>query len=136
MDKNSSTRFPASFSDRKSKACAELRRSIENLKWLGLSVITFLVCGAVAQVQQPKQVYKIEYLTATSLSAIAARTEAFRQGLRELGYVEGKNIVIEQRHAEGKLDRLPALATELVRLNVDVIGVGRPRRHESCQRSD
>ncbi len=55
-----------------------------------------------------------------------ARTEAFRQGLRELGYVEGKNIVIELRSAEGKLDRLPALAAELVRLKVDVIVTGGP----------
>ena len=58
---------------------------------------------------------------------MSARTQAFRQGLRELGYVEGKNIVIEWRRHEGKVDRLPALATELVRLKVDVIvvtGVG------------
>jgi ABC-type uncharacterized transport system substrate-binding protein len=59
-------------------------------------------------------------------TSVSARTEAFRQGLRELG-VEGKNIVIEWRRHEGKVDRLPALATELVRLKVDVIvvtGVG------------
>ena len=62
----------------------------------------------------------------TSPSAISARVEAFRQGLRELGYVEGKNIVIEWRYAEGKLDRLPALAAELVRLKVDIIVTGGP----------
>jgi putative ABC transport system substrate-binding protein len=76
----------------------------------------------VALAQQPKKVPRIGYLTASaSLSVISARTEAFRQGLHELGYVEGKNVVIEWRSAEGKLDRLPALAAELVRLKVDVI---------------
>jgi putative ABC transport system substrate-binding protein len=58
---------------------------------------------------------------------VSARTQAFHQGLREIGYVEGKNIVIEWRRHEEKVDRLPALATELVRLKVDVIvvtGVG------------
>ena len=59
-----------------------------------------------------------------SLLLAAAATEAFRQGLRERGYVEGKNIVIEYRYAEGKLDRLPALAAELVRLQVDIIVSG------------
>ena len=71
-----------------------------------------------------KKVPRIGYLAAASLSAFATRTEAFRQGLRELGYVEGKNIIIEYRYAEGKLDRLPALAAELVRLKVDVIVTG------------
>ena len=74
--------------------------------------------------QQPTKIPRIGYLGSTSVSA---RTQAFRQGLRELGYVEGKNIVIEWRRHEGKVDRLPALATELVRLKVDVIvvtGVG------------
>jgi len=74
-----------------------------------------------AQAQQPTKIPRLGYLSAASPSAIAARTEAFRQGLRELGYVEGKNIVIESRHVVEKLDRLSELATELVRLKVDVI---------------
>ena len=74
-----------------------------------------------AQAQQPAKIPRIAWLTASSLSAPSARIEAFRQGLRDLGYVEGKNIVIEWRYAEGKLDRLPALAAELVRLKVEVI---------------
>ena len=85
-----------------------------------------VVIGAVAQAQQPTKIPRIGYLVASSPSAISARIEAFRQGLRELGYVEGKNIVIEWRYAEGKLDRLPALAAELVRLKVDIIVIGGP----------
>jgi len=88
--------------------------------------VTLAVCGAVAHAQQPKKVPRVGYLAAASLSANSARTEAFRQGLRELGYVEGKNIVIEYRYAEGKLDRVPALAAELVRLKVDVIVTAGP----------
>jgi putative ABC transport system substrate-binding protein len=99
---------------------------IENLKWLGLSVIVFVLVmgGAAAKAQQPKKLPGIGFLSAPSPSAVSARTAAFRQGLRALGYVEGKNIVIEQRYAEGKLDRLPVLAAELVRLKVDVIVTG------------
>ena len=74
-----------------------------------------------ARAQQPTKVTPIGYLQTPSLSAISPRFEAFRQGLRELGYVEGKNIVIEWRSADGKPDRLPALAAELVRLKVAVI---------------
>jgi putative ABC transport system substrate-binding protein len=80
-----------------------------------------LISVHLAEAQQTKKVPRIGYLNGASPSAISARIEAFRQGLRELGYVEGKNIVIEWRHAEGKLDRLPALAAELVRLKVDII---------------
>ncbi|PYV94053.1 MAG: ABC transporter substrate-binding protein [Acidobacteria bacterium] len=79
-----------------------------------------------AEAQQPTKIPRIGYLAAISLSTLAARTEAFRQGLRELGYVEGKNIVIEWRSAEGKADRLPALAAELVRLKVDIIVTAGP----------
>ena len=77
-----------------------------------------------AGAQQPKKIPRVGYLTGSYLSAITNRTEAFRQGLRELGYVEGKNIVIEWRSAEGKFDRLPALAAELLHLKVDVIVTG------------
>jgi len=75
----------------------------------------------MAEAQQAKKVPRIGFLMSTSPSAISDRIEAFRQGLRELGYVEGKNIVIEWRSAERKLDRLSELAAELVRLKVDVI---------------
>ena len=80
------------------------------------------MCGARAEAQQPKKVPRIGFLGATSPSVESARIEAFRQGLRELGYVEGKNIVIEWR--EGNNDQVPALVAELVRLNVDVIVSG------------
>src|ERR1051325_2278309 len=78
----------------------------------------------LAQAQQPKTKARIGFLGATSPSVEAGRIEAFRDGLRELGYVEGKNTVIEWRWAEGNLERLPMLAAELVRLNVDVIVAG------------
>ena len=80
----------------------------------------------MAQVQQSAKVPLIVFLSTASPSAASARIEAFRQGLRELGYVEGKNIVIESRFAEGKADRLPDLAAEPVRLKVDVIVTAGP----------
>jgi putative tryptophan/tyrosine transport system substrate-binding protein len=82
-----------------------------------------LVLAAIpfAQAQQPPTNPRIGLLNTNAATAFTARTEAFRQGLRELEYVEGKNINVEYRYAEGKLDRLPALAAELVRLKVDVI---------------
>jgi len=74
--------------------------------------------------QQPSKIATIGYLAAGAVSTELDRTEAFRQGLRELGYTEGKNISIEWRFAEGKLDRVPALAAELVNLKVDVMVTG------------
>jgi putative ABC transport system substrate-binding protein len=74
-----------------------------------------------AQAQQTARIPRIGILVAASASFNLPRVEAFRQRLRELGYVEGKNIVIEYRYAEGKLDRLPDLVAELVQLKVDVI---------------
>jgi len=81
---------------------------------------TLLLTTVTAHAQQPAKVPRIGYLSGASLAGLAARIEAFRQGLRELGYVEGKNIDIEWRSAEGNTDRLSELAAELVRLKVDV----------------
>src|SRR4030095_14862769 len=73
----------------------------------------------LAEAQQPKKVPRIGLLVPSSSDS--PQRDAFLQGLRDLGYVEGKNITIEYRYTEGQLDRLPDLAAELVRLNVDVI---------------
>jgi putative tryptophan/tyrosine transport system substrate-binding protein len=86
-------------------------------------VATLLSLGFPAEAQQSRKVPRIAYLSAASLSA-GTRGEAFRQGLRELGYVEGENILIEWRSGEGNRDRVPALAAELVRLKVDLIVTG------------
>jgi putative ABC transport system substrate-binding protein len=83
--------------------------------------LTLAFGGAEADAQQPKKVPRVAWLTSSPLSGNANRIEAFRQGLRELGYVEGENIVIEYRSGEGNRDRVPALAVELVHLKVDVI---------------
>jgi putative tryptophan/tyrosine transport system substrate-binding protein len=93
---------------------------------LALCAMLFALCFP-AQAQQPTKIPRIGFLTASSLSAVSGRIEAFRQVLRELGYTEGKTIVIEYRYAEGKLDRLPALVAELVRLKVDIIVSGGPQ---------
>ena len=99
----------------------------KNPKALGFALCAMLAAlCASAEAQQAKKVPRIGYLTGSSPSARSANIEAFGQGLRELGYVEGKNIVIEYRYTEGKLDRLPVLAAELLRLNVEVIVTGGP----------
>jgi putative ABC transport system substrate-binding protein len=90
------------------------------------TIIVLLITVALASVdvvegQQPKKVPWIGFLSAVSPSTNSARVEAFRQGLRELGYVEGKNIVVEYRYAEGKQDRVRELADELARLKVDIV---------------
>ena len=91
-----------------------------------LLIVAVAVVAATAQAQQPAKIARIGFLITSSPAAIAPRLDAFRQSLRELGYVEGKSIVIERRHAEGKSDHLPALAAELVRLKVDVIVTSGP----------
>src|SRR5262244_2988137 len=83
--------------------------------------VFLLALGSSAHTQQPKKVPRIGLLNALFPTTNPARIEAFRQGLRNVGYVEGKNIIVEFRYAERKVDRLPTLAAELVRLKVDVI---------------
>jgi putative ABC transport system substrate-binding protein len=90
-----------------------------------LFVVVLLAVAVIADAQRPEQkVYRVGVLRSDTPSIFATRNEAFRQGLHELGYVEGKNSIIEYRYAEGKLDRLPQLASELVDHKVDVIVTG------------
>ena len=88
-----------------------------------LALLTFFVSvfAHPTDAQQPGKIYRIGILSPTSASTQAVRLEAFRRRLRQLGYVEGKNIVIEYRYSEGKRERFPDLAAELVGLKVDVI---------------
>jgi len=119
MNKGFWNRFFDSSSDNR-------RSKIQNGKWLGIVAlaVAFAMCGAVAQAQQPKKVPRIGYLTGADAATESARSEGIRLALRERGYIEGQNIAIEYRYAEGKRDQLPALAAELVRLNVDIIVAG------------
>jgi ABC-type uncharacterized transport system substrate-binding protein len=102
-----------------------------NVLGLTLCALLLALCES-AEAQQPKKIPRIGFLGSLSASASSgqSREEAFRQGLRELGYVEGKNIVIEYRYADGKFERLPGLAAELVRLEVDIlVARGAPAAH-------
>ena len=95
-----------------------------NRKIVALLVATVILSAVtIAEAQQPKKVPRIGYLSATDPASDSARAEAIRLALRALGYIEGQNIAFEYRYAEGQPDRLPALATELVRLKVDIIVV-------------
>ena len=87
-----------------------------------LCAVLFALCSS-AQAQQPKKVHHIGYLSSRDPATESSRAERIRLALRERGYIEGQNIAIEYRFAEGKLNRLPELVAELVRLKVDVIVV-------------
>lgn len=93
-------------------------RSIGLIVTLALGI---LAAPLTAQVRQPAKVYRIGVLSGSGRTSAPHVRQAFYQRLRDLGYVEGQNIIIEWRWAEGKLDRLPDLAAELVQLNVDLI---------------
>jgi len=90
-------------------------------EFIGTLAGGLLAAPFAAEAQQAAKVARIGYLTGANPAANPHQHEAFRQGLRDLGYVEGRNLVIEYRSAEGKVERLPALAAELVALKVDVI---------------
>jgi putative tryptophan/tyrosine transport system substrate-binding protein len=94
----------------------------KSLFWLLTTV--WLTTASIAEAQQIKKIPRIGYLTLASLTSNLPRREAFRDGLRNLGYIEGQNINIEYRYADSKADRLPDLAADLVRLEVDVIVAG------------
>jgi putative ABC transport system substrate-binding protein len=101
----------------------------KNVIHLTLCAMLFALCSS-ATAQQPKKVPRIGDLSTTDASRESARAEAIRLALRERGYIEGENIAIEYRYSEGKADRYPELAAELVRLKVDIIVVagGDPSR--------
>jgi putative ABC transport system substrate-binding protein len=101
------------------------KSKIQNRKLVELTVIALVLAvgGARAAAQQPKKVQRVGYLSALEPTRESTRSEVIRLALRERGYIEGQNIAIEYRYAEGKLDRLPELAAELVRLKVDIIVV-------------
>src|SRR5262245_65191916 len=94
----------------------------KNVIRLALCAMLFALC-LPAEAQQPTKGPRIGYLSSADAARDSARSDAIRLALRELGYVEGQNIAIEYRYGEGKLDRLPELAAELVRLKVDIIVV-------------
>jgi putative tryptophan/tyrosine transport system substrate-binding protein len=91
----------------------------KSLFWLVTTVL--LTTAPVADAQQPKKVPRIGYLSPNDAATESTRSEPIRRALRELGYIEGQNITIDYRYAEGKLDRISELAAELVRLKVDII---------------
>ena len=96
------------------------------------TVLSFVLCAmlcalcATAEAQQPKKIPRIGYLS--TVDQVSFRSEGIRLALRELGYIEGQNIAIEYRYAEEKVHRAPELATELVRLKLDVIVAGGTHR--------
>ena len=110
----------------------ESHKNQEYLLFRSRSICAF--CSS-SHAEQANKIPRIGFLLAVPASTISARLEAFRQGLRELGYVEGKNIAIEWRSTEGKADRLPTLAAELVRLKVDVIVSGGPPPTRSAKQA-
>jgi len=111
-----------------------------NKKIVWLFTLLLLGAGTFAEAQQSKKVPRIGYLSTGDAATESSRAEAIRLALRDLGYIEGQNIAIEYRYAEGKLDRLPELAAELVHLKVDIIVVSggdrTVRAGQECDQND
>jgi putative ABC transport system substrate-binding protein len=102
-----------------------LRSAIQNRKWAKLFaiVVALAVCGTRAEAQQTGKVFRIGYLEPGTASGNTVLLDGFRQELSKLGWIEGKNITVEYRFAEQKMERLPELAADLVRLKVDLVVV-------------
>ena len=99
-----------------------------------LILISLVLTCSPAEAQQPKKVPRISYLALDAPATNTYRADGFRQGLRQLGYAEGRDLVIESRFADGKIDRLNELAAELVRLKVDVIVTRGPASTRAAKR--
>ena len=94
-------------------------------RMMGIVAVVFLLLGSASLADAGEsKTYRLGFLVAGSRASVAGRVEAFRAGLRELGYIEGKNLVIEERYGDTRIERVPELAAELVRLKVDVIVTG------------
>jgi len=106
---------------RKKSITKKIRGIVLSSGFLHAPSFLLLALSASAQAQQPAKLPRIGFLIATSPASIASRLDAFRAGLREFGYFEGKNIIIEYRSAAGEIDRLPDLAAQLIGLKVDII---------------
>ena len=101
------------------------------------TVIALFALGASLPTiaQQPAKIWRIGMLETTGMASNAANVDAFRKGLQELGYVEGRNYVLEYRSADGSNDRFPELAAELVRLKVDLIVTRGTPATQACQKA-
>ena len=108
--------------NRKPKTSGKRRATIQSQRWVGLFAFLLTVCGARAEGQEPKKIPRVGVLVTGSRSY--TWHETFRQALRELGYIEGQNVAIEYRSAEGKNDRQPELARELVKMKMDALVSG------------
>jgi hypothetical protein len=97
---------------------------MDRRRFVGAFAGVFVVARSIAEAQPAAKVYRIGFLLGATGESVASLFHALDEGLRELGYVEGRNIIFERRYADGRMERLPDLAAELVRLRMDVIVTG------------